>query len=152
MSAMEIQNGKPVRVTHRLWRTTVIGILGVTALFKLLGLVFPSELLSEHDVVFRARIAYVIGAACLAECVLCIYVASSASSTKVTWFVFVFAVGILAYRAAAYANGASYCPCLGNVISWWPWLGRHENPILTSVAIWLFLTSAIQLIPERNLT
>jgi hypothetical protein len=66
------------------------------------------------------------------------------------WSIFGFAVAVLVYRVLASANGAHFCPCMGNVTSWWPWLGRHESPILTSVAIWLLLTSSFQIISRKN--
>lgn len=57
-----------------------------------------------------------------------------------------FAGLILAYRFSGSLLGAEKCPCLGNLADWWPWLGRKEGPILATIALWLFLTSAMELV------
>jgi hypothetical protein len=133
-----------------IWKTTVILIIGSTALAKLVGLFHPTQLLFQEDPVFKIRIIYVLASACLLEMFLCIYLRYCGVEKKGVRAVFAFAVLILAYRLISFGSGVAYCPCLGNIIDWWPWLGRHEESIMSSVAIWLFLTSAIQLIPERK--
>lgn len=84
------------------------------------------------------------------EFALCFCISLLFDDVKAAWSVFAFSIVVLAYRMMANIYGASHCPCLGNVTQWWPWLGRHENPILTTVAVWLLLTSAFQLVLRRK--
>lgn len=138
------------RLDLTIWKRCVLGILLLSITFKLFAIVNPTKLMDQTDHVLHVQIRYVIVVACIAEIFLCAFLYLTASQLKTIWSVFAFSVLILLYRTLASANGAITCPCLGNVADWWPWLGRHEGPILTSVAIWLFLTSAIQLIPGRE--
>lgn len=131
-----------------IWKIILIIIIGLTALTKFLAIINPTPLLQQTDQIIKVPMFYVIAGACLAECFLLVYIGFASKTIKIAWAVFAFAVTILSYRAVALANGLTYCPCLGNVTDWWPWLGRHEGPILTSIAVWLLLTSVIQLIPK----
>jgi hypothetical protein len=125
------------------WRTLSLGVLGLTAAAKLLGLIHPAPLLFQPDGVVGVQIIYVVAAACLAELLLCALIAFAEPvwhlSALAAW-----AVVVVGYRIAA-ASVGGHCPCLGNVAQWWPWLGRHEGPLLTTVVCWLLITSVAQL-------
>jgi len=125
-------------------------MFGLVSLIKFVSIVDPANLLHQTDPVFDIPILYVVAGASLVECYLCVYISLTVDIVKIAWAAFAFANVILAYRVIALTKGITYCPCLGNVANWWPWLGRHEGPIMTSIAIWLFLTSALQLISERK--
>lgn len=130
----------------RLWKVVVIIVLCLTASSKLLGLLHPALLLYQHDPVFNVSIYFIIAAAAFLEFSLCACIWFFFDDKNTAWGVFVFSIVVLAYRVIAAVHGATYCPCLGNVANWWPWLGRHENSILTSVIIWLLMTSIFQLV------
>ena len=121
-------------------------VLGITSLSKFLGLLYPTALLYQLDPVFKVPIYYVVVVACFGEFCLCIFIGFFLDDVKAAWTIFGFAIAVLTYRAISFSSGVSYCPCLGNVADWWPWLGRHETPLLTTIAIWLLLTSAFQLV------
>jgi len=130
----------------RLWKIIVIIILCSTALSKLLGLLHPALLLYQRDPVFGIPNYFIVGAATFVEFSLCVCIGFFFDDNPAAWSVFVFSMLLLAYRAIAAVHGVAYCPCLGNVVNWWPWLGRYENPILTSVLVWLLMTSVFQLL------
>src|SRR5262245_7538048 len=124
-----------------IWKWIVVAVLALTAIPKLVAFLWPGRLLYENDGVLGLPLLWVVGGAGLVEAGLCIFVARSRGLSRPAWGVCLFAVVILTYRTIAHQQGVAHCPCLGNVIVWWPWLGRHENPILITLAFWLFLTS-----------
>lgn len=127
------------------WKIIVIGILGLTALSKILSLLNPTKLLVQNDPVFGIPITYVMAGASLFEIGICIFLGFTRDKIKAALAVFAFAVLVLSYRVGIYVNGIHYCPCLGNLVDWWPWLGSHEGSIMASIAFWLLLTSSAQL-------
>jgi hypothetical protein len=127
------------------WKIIVIGVLGLTALSKLLSLLNPTKLLLQTDPVFGVPIPYVMAGAGLLEIGICVFLAFTRDKIKAALAVFAFAVLVLSYRVGMYVNGIHYCPCLGNLVDWWPWLGSHEGPVMVSIALWLLLTSSVQL-------
>ena len=132
------------------WRMIVIGLLGLTAASKFWGLLNPVPLLAQEDEILRMPTFGVVAGACFLESLLCILAWYVRDDTRVAWGVFAFAAAILSYRAVAYAYGISPCPCLGNVADSWPWLGHHESRILTVIACWLFLSSAMKLVAAEE--
>ena len=139
-------NGWQREIEAKIWRGIVISLLGLAALFKVFALIYPVNLIYQRDPIFRVPILYVIGGASLIELFLVIYIWYCDDNRKTILAVLAFSVAILTYRMLSLISGISYCMCLGNVADWWPWLGRHEGPVLTSVSIWLLLTSAMQLL------
>jgi hypothetical protein len=136
----------------RNWKIVVVTVLALTAFSKLLGAIHPVKLLSEPDSVFGIHIYYVVVAACTVEFALCYCITFIFDDAKSAWSVFAFASIVIAYRTIANIDVGSHCPCLGNITEWWPWLGRNENSVLTTVAVWLLLTSAYQLVWGRKQT
>jgi hypothetical protein len=127
------------------WRRVTIGVLGLTALAKLLSLIHPTRLLFQPDAIFMVPMMYVVLAAAIIELGICLFLWRGRNDPQKAFAVLVFAALILSYRAGLHVNGVHFCPCLGNVASWWPWLGSHESPVLVTIALWLLLTSLIQL-------
>ena len=128
------------------WRFIVFWILAFTALCKLLGLMWPSKLWMVRDELIHVPIFFLVATASIVEIVLCYFILTRKAQVGLYCAVFGFSATILGYRLMAYMNEVKRCPCLGNVADWWPWLGQHEGPILTTISLWLFLTSAMQLI------
>lgn len=127
------------------WRQIVALILLLTAIAKLFSLIHPVALLSQTDPVFKVRIFYVVAVAGVLELLLSILVAFLAKENVAAWLIFAFGGIVLTYRTIASIGGSGSCPCLGNATQWWPWLGEHENALLTSLALWLSLTASFQL-------
>ena len=128
------------------WKTIVVTLLALTAVSKLLSLIHPSLLLLQEDSVFNTNLFSVVAGACAAEFALCLCICFLFNNLSGACSVFLFAVAVLTYRSIADLNGQTFCPCLGNVVQWWPWLGQREGPVLTVVAVWLLLTSAFYLV------
>ena len=131
------------------WKTLVFGVLFLTACSKALSLIHPVALLFQPDEVFRTKMFYTVASASVVEFALCAML-FVLDDIKILWLVFAFAAAIIGYRFFVQINGSGRCPCLGNVTDWWPWLGKHENGVLTSVAVWLLLTSGFQLFMARS--
>jgi hypothetical protein len=132
------------------WKNIVITILALTAVSKLLSVLCPTELLHLIDPVFKVPILYVVAMASIMEIILCVCLAFFFDYEKSLWSIFAFALAVLTYRALANLSGVHFCPCMGNIADWWPWLGRHESAIMTTVAIWMLLTSSLQIISKRK--
>ena len=128
------------------WKIAVIALLGVTAVCKFLSFIHPAKLLFQNDPVFNMPISWLMVGAGLLEMSVCIGLLLTRDKLKGALIVFAFAVLVLSYRAALNFNGVSYCPCLGNAVEWWPWLGRHESSVMVTIALWLLLTSLFQLL------
>src|SRR5579863_8054983 len=128
------------------WRIVVIVVLGLTALTKFLSLFKPAHLLFQPDPILGAKLWLVVLGAAVLETGICVFLAIVREERKQASVVFGFAVLILAYRAALYVNGTHFCPCLGNAVGWWPWLGAHETQVLITVALWLLFTSLMKLV------
>src|ERR1041385_6591292 len=138
------------RIVMVKWKIVTTTLLGLTALSKFFALLHPARLLYQTDQFFNVPILYVVMGACLVECSLCVGIWRFHDNTKVAWSVLAFALAILAYRTVAVTSGFTHCPCLGNLTDWWPWMGRNENSLLTTIAVWLLLTSTLQLAQKRN--
>ena len=146
-SLRSVDLGKPcLSIASFMWRTVVAGLLGVIAGTKVLAILSPTPLMAQKDAILGMSIFQVVVIACVLEILLLILVCLSKRRTVAAGGVFAFAAVVLSYRIIAHTYGVSRCPCLGNVADWWPWLGQHEGPILTTISLWLFLTSAMQLI------
>lgn len=132
------------------WKIIVITVLALTAVSKLISVLYPTGLSHLVDPVFKVPILYVVAMASIMEIILCVCLAFFFDHGKSLWSIFAFALTVLTYRALANLSGVHFCPCMGNIADWWPWLGRHESAIMTTVAIWLLLTSSLQIIAERK--
>jgi len=133
-----------------IWKMSVTGVLGLTALCKLLSVAFPTKLLLQSDPVLKIPMGHLLLAAGLLEIGVCAFLWFSKNRTACAFTVFGFAVCVLSYRAALYSVGVHFCPCLGNAADWWPWLGKHEGPVMTTIAFWLLLTSLMQLLQRES--
>jgi hypothetical protein len=131
----------------KLWRICVAIVLATTAVCKLTSLHDPSTLLLQDDPVFAVRISTVMVLAAILELGICVFLFSVRSARMAAMGVFAFAVSVLSYRLALYMSGVHFCPCLGTAVAWWPWLGGHEGEVMVTVAVWLLLTSAVQIFP-----
>lgn len=133
-----------------MWRMIVIAVLVTTAAAKLLSLVNPTPLLNERDVILRMSMSHAVLLAGVLELALAGLVWRAQRQRTAAIGVILFSAAILFYRVTAYTNGITHCPCMGNVANWWPWLGRHEGPILLMVACWLLITSIMEVIVTEN--
>ncbi|HET7625125.1 MAG TPA: hypothetical protein VFM25_07660, partial [Verrucomicrobiae bacterium] len=135
--------------TCKTWKITVIGILCFTVIAKIFSLLHPTALLLEPDPVFGIPIKYMVFAASVTEILLVVFLWCARDLSNSAWAVIWFSLAIIGYRILAHSSGHSYCPCLGDVADWWPWLGQHENQVLMTTAIWLLLTSLAVLLSLR---
>jgi hypothetical protein len=47
-----------------------------------------------------------------------------------------------AYRLGSlWSQGRTLCPCIGGVLTWWPWLQRHREVVATGLFFYLVATS-----------
>ena len=134
------------RVELNIWEKVVAIVLFTTSFAKAVSLVHPARLVYQSDFVFGIQLLKVIAFASLLEFALFLGVCFFFRRIVTAVSIFAFALSILAYRIIAYANGEGYCFCLSKVGDWWPWLGQHEGQVMTTVSIWLFLTSAFKLL------
>jgi hypothetical protein len=125
------------------WKIVVTGLLGLTALSKCVSIFHPGPLLMQRDAVFQIPLIGVVIAASVLELGILVLIWSVREINAVR-AVLIFATIVLAYRIAAPAAGFR-CPCLGYVSNWWPFFAQYETQIMTTVAVWLWLTSVIKL-------
>ena len=104
-----------------------------------------------RDELIHVPTFFVVVTALIVEIALCCFILTRKAQVGLNGAIFGFSAAILGYRLMAYINEVKRCPCLGNVADWWPWLGKHEGPILTTIAFWLFLTSVMQLMADVRL-
>ena len=131
------------------WSIYTLLILGITLVAKGMSLMDPnSRAITSVDEVTGLRMDLLLTLAMgLEGFVIVGLIVSLLLKCLRGGFVLILAYStlILSYRLIAVLIGAKRCACLGNISDWWPWLGRNEAPILSAIALWLFLTSAMQL-------
>ena len=72
-----------------------------------------------------------------------LFLSNRANAAMILWF----ALSFLSYRFLSFTMGVNqFCPCLGSIASWFPFLERQQNGLALSAAIWLFLVAGWSLI------
>lgn len=127
------------------WRIVVLLVFVLTLAAKLMSLAHPVPLLKTPDSVVGLPVVFVMLAAVLLEAAICISIFLFDEDKMIAYEVIFFSLLVLGYRVLAAMGGLTHCPCLGNIADWWPWLGRHEQPVMMALAVWLLATSCLQL-------
>lgn len=124
----------------------MVCILAITALLKLIGLAQSPEWISTQDAVMPVQLGYMVGLAAIIEILVLAYVWTSTRDYQAAYAVIFLSVVIVLYRLLANMSGNAHCPCLGNIADWWPWLGRYQGQLLTTILSWLIITSLAQVL------
>jgi hypothetical protein len=130
-----------------LYRGAVAFILSVTALLKFLAVARHERVLAEADPITGMPMAQLAIVAAVMEILLAVFVVFCNRPKWVLIAVHVVALGFVGYHVAMTATGNFICPCLGGGVSWWPWLGRHQDEASTAIALWLWMSTSVLLLP-----
>jgi len=130
-----------------LYRRAVALVLSATALLKFVAILRHERLLEQTDPLTRMPMSQLTLAAALIEVFLAVFVLTYKRSDLVLIAIHVCAWGFVGYHGAMIASGNLFCPCLGGGVSWWPWLGLHQTEASMAMALWLWISTFVLLLP-----
>ncbi len=134
---------------YPLWSRVASGVLAVTALAKLAGILLQSPLLRGVEPLTGWSLAVVAALSAAGELVLAGLLFHHGTVLTGTALTFVFVVGALGYRLLILSPQAP-CACLGGIGRWLPWLALYERNLLLMILIWLLVTAGGVLLHQQT--
>jgi len=134
----------------KLWRGIVLAILFITFGLKIVSLFSADASLNAKDELWALQTWQITLFSALIEAAMCAILIFPCSFSARLASVFVFSGMLLSYRFVSALFGIKKCACLGQLVSWWPAIAPIESQLLTTLALWMFISSGLFLLDLRR--
>ena len=136
-------------IFDKFYLKSVLTILLLTGTMKIASSVGKAKILLYYDPIFGIQNKHLMIAVAVCELSLACYLLLGRQVLAKHAMISVLAINFLLYHIGLIWMGAKTpCPCLGNPISWWPWVARNEHILTWAIVLYLLFGGLFYAVSE----